>query len=1137
MASPTRTEAWNEPDAQIPPPKTPEERSGTPRRLGILPSPAPTAGTFEEGRERRASREIGRRRSSAVRWEGSGDGDGDVGDLGLETVPSEGGTSSEDVKGVEEVKEEKKGEKEEEDEKNEEEREKKQEEKEEERPAPIRKSSDLAVLPSQRAAVQDDPEISPPLKHTPSAQRPQPRPRKFSDLELLPSQRRLSPLNIARPDSMTLTTLNFSSNESVDVEDAVHQASPVTIKPMSPPVVVVQAKEGMKDDEADEKTPVTRRLQDNDDGLYESIPVANKSTEQSWQGGGGERKVSGSTTADYEDARSEVSAEEGAQQESSHHSTNPTTSRHSSVSSLGRGAVEEEAPPVMSAQAVPAAPVGASPTTTTQPHLGVLQELTAAAAARQQPEESTEYQQRFANRQYPQQRPGMGERPMSYMTLPRDAQGLIQERISTGKDEPPQQQQPVDLSGMAGPPPGAPPFSQHPAVRNSGVVQPTQYERLRSSVVSTGSGHTPHSSADMTGRPPSGFFRGPPSMEQAMPPPSRMSDQHGLEGVHTYGQVGTEAQPRPPQEDKQGRRRSGLWETLTSRRSSGAQKFDSSRESSVAPQPPPSQPQPLDPAAVEVAAEPPPIKMADSPSDSKRRTLKKPQRASSSVAETEPKKKRFSKLGSLFGRSSTVTGSGSGSGSGSASKPNRLTKNAPAPSREGSVAQKAPQPQNSSTVVGSVRGYEAYEAARRRDMPAFQETSVNAPPTPPPQSQPQVQSAVKPPPGGWYGPQQEQTAPRPEFRRLHSESRRGERERGLAQVPEAFRPVQASFRRPVEPIGPPPGQEPPVMRERGPSYGSSGPGQSYGQTPSAMMDAMMDPTQPRHPQQPAREPSYPHDPQQRLQRQMSYGSEGTPPPISGRSEHYPPGSRPFGSLPSISPVQTRTGTIPEENVARSPAREYADQQTPWAITLPQGAQSGRSSRASSWGQGQGQGYDPRGGFPGQEYGGYGYVSPPPPPPPQYRPHASPPPQGQGLVLTDPANVGFYPPPPRGQRRIEIPWEEEQPVRQQQYGPYPSPPTQQQYYGYASPPPQQQQQQQRYPPPQQQQYFPPHPRPPLHQNRFYAQQRQYSGGMHQRRPSSGYSGRRDDLTVGEEDLVMRGASYPGQEWAPPGLGRD
>jgi hypothetical protein len=48
--------------------------------------------------------------------------------------------------------------------------------------------------------------------------------------------------------------------------------------------------------------------------------------------------------------------------------------------------------------------------------------------------------------------------------------------------------------------------------------------------------------------------------------------------------------------------------------------------------------------------------------------------------------------------------------------------------------------------------------------------------------------------------------------------------------------------------------------------------------------------------------------------------------------------------------------------------------------------------------------------------------------------------------------------------------------------------------------------------------------------------QYNPRGHQRRTSSGYSGRRDDLTAGEEDLLMRGVSYPGQEWQPPGLGR-
>ncbi|KAF2160261.1 hypothetical protein M409DRAFT_29350 [Zasmidium cellare ATCC 36951] len=1117
MASPTRTEAWNEPDAQLPPPKTPEERTGTPRRLGILPSPAPTAATFEEGR--RASGEVARRRSSAAAWRPvTQDGDGEGPELA--TVPSEGEMSRLGKEEQEDVVKE-----------------------EEERPAPIRKSSDLAILPSQRTGDGEGPtsgeEISTsPTFVPPSPSRPPPqRPRKLSDLQLLPSQRRLSPLNIARSDSMTLTTLNFSSNESVDAEAEVHEASPVTIKEMSPAVVVSGKKVGEEDGE--ERTPIVAKRRDED--LYERTPVATKMKEEDW--GKEDRKVSASTTADFEDARSEVSAEDGAQQESSHHSTNPTTSRHSSVSSLGAGArraTAEEAvdeQPVMSAQAVPAGPTGASPHTTPErahPHAGVLQELTAAAARRhEQPQQlqlqdAGEYQQRFASRQYTEQRPGMGERPMSYMPLPRDDQGLpVQETISTGTGEalqsprppPSQPAMPVDLSNMAGPPPGAPPFSQHPAVRNSGSVQPTQYERLRSSVISTGSGHTPQSSIDTGGRPPSGFFRGRPEQAAGAPPPSRISDQHGLEGLHAYGQVGADAVQRPPQQDdgKQARRRSGLWESLTSRRSS-AQRFDSSRESSVAPLEAPVMS--AAPAAAAASAEVP-----TTSEESKRKTLKKPQRASSSVADAEPKKKRFSKLGSLFGRSSTTGGNVT-------TKPNRLTKNAP-PTRENSIAQ-APKPpsqqqppQNSSTVVGSVRGYEAYEAMRRRDMPAFQENAANVQGSPPAQlpSLPAGES-VEPPLGGWYGPQSEQQqerpmsptdAPRPEFRRLHSESRRGGSERGgLAQVPEAFRPVQASFNRPVEPIGPPAGQEPPVMRMSG-RGGPPGRQPSYpGQTPSAAMERMMDPYQ--QPQQYAPQPPPQH------QRYPSYGSDTTPPPVSARSEYYAPGSRPYGSLPSISPVQSRTGyervnSIPEETTARSPAREYADQQTPWAITLPQGGSSGPSSRASSWAMGMGS--------PQQEFV-------PPPPPPQYRPPPPPPPQqGQGLVLTAPANVGFYPPPPRGvppPRPFTIPWEEDQPIRQGPYPPFHQP------YNH---------------PPQQQSP----PRGSVGPPRFYARQnsgeypyppsRQFESGeysypprpvVHQRRPSSGYSGRRDEPAVGEEELVMRGASYPGQEWTPSGLGR-
>jgi hypothetical protein len=59
--------------------------------------------------------------------------------------------------------------------------------------------------------------------------------------------------------------------------------------------------------------------------------------------------------------------------------------------------------------------------------------------------------------------------------------------------------------------------------------------------------------------------------------------------------------------------------------------------------------------------------------------------------------------------------------------------------------------------------------------------------------------------------------------------------------------------------------------------------------------------------------------------------------------------------------------------------------------------------------------------------------------------------------------------------------------------------------------------------------------PAPRKRSYVQQRMFSYENDpppaQPRRMSGYTGRRDDPTVGEETVEMKGVSYPGQEWAP------
>lgn len=1236
MASPQRTEAWNEPDAVIPQtPRTPRKQGDEDRgvgRLGVLPSPAPTNATFESGR--RASQEVAKRRSSNAPLGSVGSADMMREDLGLATVPS-----------AEEFGQE--------------------EETERERPNPIRRSSDLGGLPSQqqmtttkaneeeaggeqatadegvspttaRRSLDQSPEdasptgsspttgrrsIDRPKKHLPQYQR------RISDLALLPSQRRrtldsqpappspqtphsprspvsptspTSPKTTGRPDSQTLVPLTIPSTETID--DEVYQASPVTIKPMSPTLLATRIASG-------DNTPTAARTKgpaQEEEDLYNSTPTAAKtkdvsraSGEQTEAGAGTGHEaeiekmeqeiqqavassppavVSPSATSpppvqvssqdDKWETRSEVSAEGGAQESSRERKA----SRSSSVSSLGAhdaaDAKDFEAGrltepnlqrmvtndvPIMSSQAVPAGPVTAP--SQTQRAQGTPFGALNVPGAMQQRQQSQGglapqvHSSSFEDRSYGPRRPQLEERTMSYMPLPRDAQGnIIDETITTGPTEEPQPP-PVDLSGIAGPPPGAPPFQQHPVFRNSGIVQPTEYEKLRSSVASgVSSAHTRQSSADAGEAAPkrtSGFFRGTRQTPEestssvgAVPPTaSRISDQHGLEDVHAFDDVPSDLPPSRQGEEKQSRRRSGIWDALTSRRSSSAAKIDASRENSL--------------AAREI-----PQGGAQSTSQrpvedtSKQGTLRKPQRASTNAIELEPKKKRFSKLGSLFGRSNTTTGQ-------EKSKPNRLSKvNRTDSSRKQETIQEN-RPIGPSTVRGDVANYEAYEAMRRRDMPAFQENtsmqrtrSGNAPPERPhPPSQGPDSSAppdMQPPPGGWYAPENNRDRgsgkvepsrgpPLPEFRRLHSSGQRSSRP--IAQVPEAFRPVESGFHQSVQPIGPPPDDQ---AAFRGfsssnvPTQSSFAPDRQIppgaAVTPSERMDAMMDPARP-----PPRNPSYGSD--------VSQFSPG----MSGRSDYWPPGSRPLGSEGSISPVQPQYGSggypTPREQrvgsigyeIGRSPAQEYVDQQTPWAISMPRASEGGRQP---SWSMRPDE----------RRMSGQGSGMRSPPPGHIYQQQQ--PPYLAMQAYGSPSLGGInYNPHAQG-RPTRIPWEEQQPVRQAppphapHYHPdattYPSPPYSphhasrqrgSQYHQHIY---QQQQQQQRPMPPPQNRYYSSGP-PPRYQDQgppgIYK-----APGSQQRRPSSGYEGRRDDPAVGEEELIMRGASYPGQEWTPAGLGR-
>ncbi|MBE7158506.1 MAG: hypothetical protein INR62_08755 [Rhodospirillales bacterium] len=437
-------------------------------------------------------------------------------------------------------------------------------------------------------------------------------------------------------------------------------------------------------------------------------------------------------------------------------------------------------------------------------------------------------------------------------------------------------------------------------------------------------------------------------------------------------------------------------------------------------------------------------------------TLEKPQRATTNATPPDPgKKKRFSALGSLFGRSSTSAGN-------KTERPRKLMKQ-PSASRD------AP----ASNASG---GYEAFEEARRREArPKSPEIGL-----PSRESEDIHTAAVNfpvgygPPDGGWYGPgEREVQQQEPQYRVLHSERERVDMP--LDNVPEAFRPVDASYGRPAAPVGPlSQAGEPQQQRQLySPPTSPVGGQRSFsgGQYPMA---ASPPPPPPAH-------------------RHASYGSNEyqLSPQVSGQSEYQyqrpdwrgpaisPPHSR-AGSETFVRPQQMRVGSIGEE-ISRGPPpppppqqrQTYTDQQQrPWAVSMPPPAgvegHGRRISNTPAWMY--------EGEYPAYE--DYSRSSGPYPP--------------MGVPKHRALSPQQYP--PQAQNR------------------YPSPP-------YS--PPYQQHQQTRY-------YSHPTPASQHSGGPPTTHQRSASGG-------SGYTGRRDEPALGEEglglEMEMRGSSYPGQEWAP------
>lgn len=753
-------------------------------------------------------------------------------------------------------------------------------------------------------------------------------------------------------------------------------------------------------------------------------------------------------------------------------------------------------------------------------------------------------QQRFLNRTY--QHNSDMERPMSYMPLGLDARGAPQQDIiDTTADT---SGAPVDISAISGPPLGTPPYQQHPLVRNSILHQhPSEYENLRSPRNGSGtstpahSRHTSDDGRDRRSKRLSGLFRGPqsPPMNEpavpTLPPPHQVGADFGLENLRNS----FEREATPAMEDEQDKRKSGRWGAFGRTPSMARRDF-----SAVAPL---NSRTNLPSDAAFIAAN----RARENAAKSK--TLQKPQRAASAAVPTEPKKKRFSAIGSLFGRSGT-TGH-------SSQKPKKLTK-VQQPSREEPYT----PVESGLAPATSVRGYDEFDAQRRqqnrpRESPMY--------PRPPPSSahREQAQAATyasagtdfgMPPPEGWYGPTaepfsrpspqpmgplQRQISPQPQppsqFRRLHSV----EQQRGLqyGQIPESFRPTEASLGRPPAPIGPPA------------EYQS----QSQNAPPNLI----------RQPTLPTDQPSWVQQrPMMQQQRHPSDNSSNYPlsPQVSGRDDFQRAEWRRGSSLPSLSPMQSGAGAeqypvpreqgreLTDEELARSPAHEDPRQQPPWPVTMP-----GAANESQQRGSGM-QGSLPPGSY--QEVSTYrpsGYASPPPQ---DGLPMNM---QQQRPVYSHPAGDGRALSPPQIPPELERQMGLQQRAYEQGRSPYPSPP----YSSPQSPPPQRQPsygpppfpQQRQYsgqsdrgyrPPPQQRRYYAgagpspvdqrPHPErewkpispPPQQQNSMRAG---FPGQPMHQRTVSGYSGRRDDMAVSEDELAarmdMRGASYPGQEWSP------
>ncbi|KAI7262124.1 hypothetical protein KC345_g9537 [Hortaea werneckii] len=573
--------------------------------------------------------------------------------------------------------------------------------------------------------------------------------------------------------------------------------------------------------------------------------------------------------------------------------------------------------------------------------------------------------QRFMNRTYRGRVVPPG-RAFSYTPLGRDASGApMPEVISAQYPEGGEQSGVLDLNGMGGQPLSATPSQQHPVFRNSGIAPPpSEYEQMRASrsgatTPLTHSRQVSGDAGDRSSRRYSDFFRGPsrgpsPSAEAMMasagdivpPPPNPMDPQYGVEDPDAMREDAQSPVPLRRPSDKQTKRRSSIWDSFKRTPSIASNKFIA--------QPPPA------PSVVQSTTAPP----AEVTSDAS--TLRPPQEMkgkakmlTKSQPETPKKKSRLSRLGSLLGRSNT---------SGNVNqKPNKLTKAAP-------PSQGQPRPYGYGPARAA-KGYEDYEAMRRQQIPDLQGRErgggsfVPTMSSPYSQPAPQVVIPSDPPPQGWYGPSEgpspagsssrppsqgwygpsrslpttplEQPGSQPaspqrhtpgsQYRSLHSE--RSQRGLQHASVPDAFQPTTPSYGAPQFPMGPPAIQ------------------------PSTQVNALRSAWPQPQPQTQWRQTSPVPTYRPQVQRQDSAGSNGYPfprQPTSPASASVTPVSfaPPAGPPPGRRPVQhQRMSSLDEELMAHTPARVYPDQQAA-STSNPQrhSIESPQPSRVLSWSQ-------------------------------------------------------------------------------------------------------------------------------------------------------------------------------------------